>query len=84
MIELSGGTLTNIEGYQSEDADASISINRSDLDTVIMGRATLPQQLQAGVGSIDGDIGVLLQLGSVLTTFNPGFEVLPGTVPNQD
>ena len=84
VIELSGGTLTNIEGYQSGDADASIVINRSDLDTVIMGRATLPEQLQAGVGSIDGDIGVLLQLGSVLRTFNPGFEVLPGTVQSQD
>ncbi len=82
VIELSGGTLTNIEGYLSEEANASITINRTDLDTVIMGRATLPEQLQAGIGSIDGDMAVLLQLGSVLTTFNPGFEVLPGTVQN--
>lgn len=82
VVELSGGTLSNIEGYQSDAPDASISIDRSDLDTVIMGRATLGEQLQAGIGSIEGDPAVLLQLASVLTTFDPGFEVLPGTVEN--
>ena len=80
VVELSGGTLTNIEGYQSDTADATITMSRSDLDTVIMGRATLAEQLQAGVGSVSGDNAVLLQLASVLITFNAGFEVMPGTV----
>lgn len=80
VVELSGGTLTNIEGYQSDAADATITMNRADLDTVIMGRATLATQLQAGVGSVAGDSAVLSQLASVLITFNAGFEVMPGTV----
>ena len=80
VVELSGGTLSNIEGYQSDTADATITMNRTDLDTVIMGRTTLAEQLQAGVGSVSGDSSVLLQLAAVLITFNAGFEVMPGTV----
>jgi alkyl sulfatase BDS1-like metallo-beta-lactamase superfamily hydrolase len=80
VVELSGGTLTNIEGYQSNAADATITMNRTDLDPVIMGRTTLAEQLQAGVGSVLGDSSVLLQLAAVLITFNAGFEVMPGTV----
>jgi len=80
VVELSGGTLTNIEGYQSSTADATITMNRTDLDPVIMGRTTLAEQLQAGVGSVSGDSSVLLQLAAVLIIFNAGFEVMPGTV----
>ena len=80
VIELSGGTLTNIQGYQSDEPDATITINRVDLETVIMGRASLAEQLQSGVGSVDGNAAVLGQLTSVLVSFNAGFEVLPGTV----
>ena len=80
VIELSGGTLTNIQGYQSDEPDATITINRVDLETVIMGRASLAEQMQSGVGSVDGNAAVLGQLASVLVSFNAGFEVLPGTV----
>ena len=80
VVELSGGTLTNIEGYQSNAADATIIMNRTDLDPVIMGQTTLAEQLQAGVGSVLGDSSVLFRLAAVLITFNAGFEVMPGTV----
>ncbi|MFT4814552.1 MAG: alkyl sulfatase BDS1-like metallo-beta-lactamase superfamily hydrolase [Cyclobacteriaceae bacterium] len=79
VVEMSGGTLSNIEGYLSDDADVTITMNRSDLETVIMGQETLASQLQAGVGTVTGDQMVLLQLASVLVTFNSSFEVMPGT-----
>ena len=79
IVEMSGGTLSNIEGYLSGDADVTITMDRSDLDTVIMGQETLASQLQAGVGTVTGDQAVLLQLASVLVTFNSSFEVMPGT-----
>ena len=82
VVEMSGGTLTNIEGYQSGEADVTLTMNRSDLDTVIMGRATLPEQIQAGLGTVQGDAGVLLQLASVVIQFDPAFEVMPGTAPD--
>ena len=79
VVELSGGTLTNIEGYSADSPDATISINRTELDRVIMGQATLPGVLQSAAGQVTGNPEVLLQLASVLVTFNPGFEILPGT-----
>lgn len=79
VIEMSGGTLSNIEGYTAENSDATITMNRSDLEAVIMGQETLASQLQAGVGTISGDQNVLLELASVLVTFDSGFEVMPGT-----
>ena len=80
VIEMSAGTLSNIEGYLSETADATITIDRKDLDTVIMGQATLIEQLQEGVGRVEGNGQVLQLLASVLTIFSPGFEILPGTL----
>lgn len=79
VIEMSGGTLTNIRGYVAQDADASIRMNRSDLESVIAGQATLGQQLAAGVGQLEGNAAVLQQLNAVLITFDPGFEIMPGT-----
>lgn len=80
VVEMSGGTLTNIEGYLSDDADVTIIMDRSDLEMVIMGQETLGSQLQSGVGTVTGNQAVLLQLASVLVTFESSFEVMPGTV----
>ncbi len=79
VVELSGGTLTNIEGFQAETPDVTVSIDREQLNEVIMGNTTLEELLQAGQGSIQGDATVLTQLASVLVNFAPGFEILPGT-----
>ena len=79
VIEMSGATLSNIEGYLSENPDVTITMNRSDLDPVIMGQATLAQQLQSGVGEVQGNQAVLLQLAASLVQFTSGFEVMPGT-----
>lgn len=79
VIEMRGGTLTSIAGYRAADADASITMNRSDLDQVIMGQATLASQLTSGRGQVTGNAGVLQQLASVLVEFDPVFEIMPGT-----
>jgi alkyl sulfatase BDS1-like metallo-beta-lactamase superfamily hydrolase len=79
VVEMSNGTLTNIVGYQSNNADATISINRSDLVSVIAGQATLASQLMAGRGQVSGNQAVLQHLASVLVEFDPAFEIMPGT-----
>jgi alkyl sulfatase BDS1-like metallo-beta-lactamase superfamily hydrolase len=79
VVELSNATLTNIVGYQVDDADLSITIDRSDLEAVMMGKTPLVEQIDAGVAKIDGDRGVLDQLRSVLVDFELGFEIMPGT-----
>ena len=79
VVELNHGTLSNIEGYLASSPDATVTMNRSDLDRVIMGGVTLAEQLQSGVGTVEGNAAVLQQLASVLVNFDPGFEIMSGT-----
>jgi alkyl sulfatase BDS1-like metallo-beta-lactamase superfamily hydrolase len=78
-IELSNATLTNIEGYLADDADLSITINRSDLEQVMMGVKSFTAQIEDGTAQTEGDLGVLGQLASTMVDFELLFEVLPGT-----
>ncbi len=79
LIELSNATLTNIEGYQADDADLTITINRTDLEQTMMGAKKLVDQIKDGTAKIEGNQKVLGQLASTMTDFELTFEILPGT-----
>ena len=79
LIELSNETLTNIEGYQADDADLTITINRSDLEQTMTGVKKLTDQIGDGTAKVEGNTDVLAQLASTMETFEVGFEILPGT-----
>jgi alkyl sulfatase BDS1-like metallo-beta-lactamase superfamily hydrolase len=79
LIELSNATLTNIEGYQAEDADLTLTINRTDLEQVMMGAKSMEAQIADGTARAEGNTKILGQLGASLVVFDPRFEILPGT-----
>ena len=79
IVELSNATLTNIEGFQADDADLTITINRTDLEPVMMGVKTLEAQIADGTAKVEGDTSVIGKLASTLVVFDPRFEILPGT-----
>jgi alkyl sulfatase BDS1-like metallo-beta-lactamase superfamily hydrolase len=79
VLELSNATLTNIEGYQADDADLTITINRSDLEQVMMGTKSFVAQIEDGTAQTEGNLGVLKQLASTMVDFDLFFEILPGT-----
>jgi alkyl sulfatase BDS1-like metallo-beta-lactamase superfamily hydrolase len=79
LIELSNATLTNIEGFLADDPDLSITINRSDLEMVMMGAKKLKAQIADGTAKVVGNTEILDQLASTLVVFDPRFEILPGT-----
>lgn len=79
VIELSNATLTTIQGYRADDADVTITINRSDLEDVMMGKAKLVEKFASGQGQVQGNPQVLMQLAATLVKFDAWFEVLPGT-----
>ena len=79
VIEMSNGTLTNIIDFTAPDADATLTINRSDLLPVMMQQTTLAQQLRQGKAQLEGDAMALAQLASTLVEFDPLFEMMPGT-----
>lgn len=79
ILELSNATLTNIEGYQAEAPDLTLTIDRAELVPVMTGETTLDAQIDAGNAQVEGDRAVLTQIASLLTDFEMTFEVMPGT-----
>jgi len=79
VVELSNATLTNIQGYQADDATLTLTVNRSDLERVMGGTATLEQLLAEGVATAEGDLAILGQLAGLMVEFDPRFEIMPGT-----
>jgi alkyl sulfatase BDS1-like metallo-beta-lactamase superfamily hydrolase len=78
VVELSNQTLTNIEGFQADDADLTITINRSDLDTVMMGQKRLTAMIDDGTAQATGDVSILDKLAMSLATFTADFTMIPG------
>jgi len=79
VVEMSNGTLTNIENFTASDADATLTINRSDLLPVMMQQTTLARQIRQGTAQLEGEVMPLVKLASTLVEFDPLFEMMPGT-----
>ena len=78
-VEMSNATLTTIEGQQAANPDLTITINRSDLEAVMMGAISFDDQIKAGKAKLEGNRDVFDQLRSTLVQFEIGFEIMPGT-----
>lgn len=83
LVELSNSALTNIEGVTSPKADLTITMNRSDLNQVMMGAVKFDDQITAGKAKLKGDRKPYNELKNMLSTFTMAFELLPGTLPEK-
>ena len=79
VVEMSNATLTTIAGYQAKDADLTMTIDRRELEDVMIGSAKLAEKVAAGKAKLEGNPQVLAQLASTMVKFDNWFEVLPGT-----
>jgi alkyl sulfatase BDS1-like metallo-beta-lactamase superfamily hydrolase len=79
VVELSNGTLTNIQGFTVKDADLTITINRSDLEKTMMGAVSFDDQIKSGKAKLKGKRKPYEQLKTMLVQFDLGFEIMPGT-----
>lgn len=78
-IELSNATFTNVEGFLHEDPDLSITIDRSDLEMIMMGQKSFAASIEDGTAEAEGNVDILAQIAGTLVAFEIGFEILPGT-----
>jgi alkyl sulfatase BDS1-like metallo-beta-lactamase superfamily hydrolase len=79
LLELSNATLTNIKGVQAQKPDLTITLKRTDLDTVMMGINSFEDLIASGKATFEGDRKPYEQLKDLLVAFTPDFEILPGT-----
>jgi len=81
VVEMSNATLTSIKGFQAAKPDLTVTLNRADLNMVMMGVATFDDLIKAGKAKFDGDRKPFDQLRGLMVSFTPNFEILPGTAP---
>lgn len=79
LVEMSNATLTNIKGFLAEKPDLAITLNRADLNQVMMGISTFEELEAAGKAKFEGSRQPFEQLRSLLVQFTPDFEIMPGT-----
>ncbi len=82
-IELENATLTNIKGFLVPKPDLTVTVNRADLNRVMMGVATFDQLADEGKARFEGDRTVIHKLRDLMVGFTPDFEILPGTAPTE-
>ena len=82
-VEMSNATLTTIKGYQAKAPSLTVTVNRADLNQVMMGQASFDDLIAAGKARFEGDRSGFDQLRAILVSFTPDFEILPGTAPPQ-
>jgi alkyl sulfatase BDS1-like metallo-beta-lactamase superfamily hydrolase len=78
-VELSNATLTTIAGHQAKEPDLTITVDRADLNQVMMGTASFDDLIAAGKAKFSGDRSGFDRLRAILVPFTPDFEILPGT-----
>jgi alkyl sulfatase BDS1-like metallo-beta-lactamase superfamily hydrolase len=83
LVELRNATLTNIEGVQSPKPDLTMTLNRADLNRVMLGVATFDSLAQDGKVRFDGDRTAIYKLRDLMVTFTPDFEFIPGSAPEK-
>jgi alkyl sulfatase BDS1-like metallo-beta-lactamase superfamily hydrolase len=59
-----------------EDVDASININRSTLNSILLGETTLKDEVASGEVSIDGEAEALAELLLLMDNFNFWFNIV--------
>jgi alkyl sulfatase BDS1-like metallo-beta-lactamase superfamily hydrolase len=82
IVEMQSATLTNVEGFLAEKPDLTLTINRSDLELVMMGAKEFEDQIKNGTCKAEGDLSILKKLASTMVDFDPRFEIMPGTHPD--
>ena len=80
IVELNNGSLHHIKGYQSDKADATITINREVLNQIILKQKTVASMRANNELKIEGNQESLKQLLSLIDNFDFWFNIV---TPNQ-
>lgn len=87
VAEMSNSTFTVINGYQHNECDLKLVVNRKDIVQVMKGETTMTELIESGKAEAtvnpeseyDDPIDIINDLESTLVNFRLGFEILPGT-----
>jgi len=76
VLNLENGTLTQRSGKAADNADASITLSRKVLESIIVQETTFADAIRAGRIQVAGDVAKLGEIQSLLDTFEPNFAIV--------
>jgi alkyl sulfatase BDS1-like metallo-beta-lactamase superfamily hydrolase len=76
VLNLENSALTYVANKQLANADATLTLTRATLDTILMRKTRFPEAVQNGLVKIDGEPMKLLELFGLFESFNPMFEIV--------
>ncbi len=79
VLTLQNSALTHLAGRRAEDADCTVTLDRTTLDRIVLRELTVADALARGLVAIAGDGTRLAELVGLLDDFSMGFPVVePG------
>jgi len=76
LLELSNAHLNNIENVQDKQADLTVTINRKDLELLLLKQQSFEQLLKSGAMKLDGNNKVFGQLLMMMDDFPFWFNIV--------
>lgn len=76
VLELRNGSLNHSLGRRDEAADATVTLERRDLDAVVVGETDLLEEARAGRIAVEPDVAPLAELVGLLDSFDIWFNVV--------
>ncbi len=79
--EVSNANMANIQVDKLPKTDVTLSISKSDLTQMVLGKTTLDKLVKEGKANLKGDAQLIKALSECLDEFDGLFEILP--MPNK-
>ncbi|EGQ7943915.1 alkyl/aryl-sulfatase [Vibrio cholerae] len=76
LVELENAHLNNLKGIQSENPDMTLTLNRVQLNQVLMGKTTIQQLAKEGKAKIEGNAQALTDIAGMLDNFEFWFNII--------
>ncbi|EGR2796956.1 alkyl/aryl-sulfatase [Vibrio navarrensis] len=76
LVELENAHLNNLKGIQSDKPDMTLTIDRAELNKVLMGKTTITQLAKEGRALIDGNAQALTDIASMMDSFEFWFNII--------
>ncbi len=76
VLVLANSVLNHLDGTQAKDADATLTLERSTLNKILLRELTMPDALASGAIKITGKVASVGQLFGLLDTFDPWFPLV--------
>ncbi|WP_028025372.1 alkyl/aryl-sulfatase [Enterovibrio calviensis] len=76
LVELENAHLNNLKGVQSDNPDMTLTMNRSELNKVLMGTTNIAELVKSGNAKIDGNAKALTDIASMMDNFDFWFNII--------